>query len=315
MAFPRYRSWEVAGFIQDDWRVTKWLALNLGVRYEVFTPFTEVRGYISNFDTATGEVVSPILSGANHGSSTANVKTDWRDISPRLGFSASLGRGMVLRGGFGLSYFPSEIGNAALMQNLPLVISRDCGGDSSYPVACPSAIAGPGGLGLTMARGLWLPTIDPASANYPNQALGTGVAAGTEIDAVANNLKSGRMAQYSLQLQKELGANLISVGYVGNLGRRLPVVPDVNQATYATYNYSGAGCVSNGKPDVLLQLFHAGTYSLPGLQRRSNLRAGKRRKLQLQRLTGILPAPFRRGFECELQLHLVASSQQRLAAG
>ena len=83
VAFPRFRSWEVGGFIQDDWRVTKWLALNLGVRYEIFTPFTEVRGYISNFDTATGYVVSPILSGANHGSSTANVKTDWRrHLSP-----------------------------------------------------------------------------------------------------------------------------------------------------------------------------------------------------------------------------------------
>ena len=258
VAFPRFRSWEVAGFIQDDWRVTKWLALNLGVRYDVFTPFTEVRGDISNFDRATGEVVSPILSGVNHGSSTANVKTDWGDISPRLGFSASLGRGMVLRGGFGLSYFPSEIGNAALMQNLPLVISRDCGGDSSYPVACPGAIAGPGGLGLTMTKGLWLPTIDPASANYPNQALGTGVAAGTEIDAVANNLESGRMVQYSLQLQKELGANLISVGYVGNLGRRLPAVPDINQAAYATYNYSGPGCVSNGKPTYSSNCFTQG---------------------------------------------------------
>jgi hypothetical protein len=262
VAFPQFRSWEVAGYIQDDWRVTRWLTLNLGLRYEVFTPLTEVHGDISNFDTTTGEVISSALSGANHGTSTANVKTDWGDISPRLGFSGSLGRSMVLRGGFGLSYFPNEIGDA-LLQNVPLVISRDCGGDAAYPVACPSAIAGPGGLGLTMARGLWMPTIDPASANYPNEALGTGVAAGTEIDAVANNLKSGRVAQYSLQLQKELGANLISLGYVGNLGRRLPVEPDVNQATYATYNYSGAGCESNGKPTYSSRCFTQGPIPYP----------------------------------------------------
>src|SRR5208283_1869997 len=166
----------------------------LGVRYEIFIPFTEVHGYIASFDTTTGEVVSPVLSGANHGTSTANVKTDWGNISPRLGFSASLGRGMVVRGGFGLSYFPNEIGNAALLQNIPLEVSVDCGGDAAYPVACPGGIAGPGGQGLTMARGLWLPTIDPASAIYPNETLGTGVAAGTEIDGVANNMKSGRMA-------------------------------------------------------------------------------------------------------------------------
>jgi len=263
VAFPRFRSWEVAGYIQDDWRATRWLTFNLGVRYEIFTPFTEVHGYLSNFDTTTGEVVSPALSGANHGSSTANVNTDWGDISPRLGFSASLGGGMVLRGGFGLSYFPNQIGNAALLKNTPLVISRNCGGDASYPVACPSGIAGPGGLGLTMARGLWLPTIDPASANYPNEAMGTGVAAGTEIDAVANNLKSGRMAQYSVQLQKGLGANLVSLGYVGNLGRHLPLVPDVNQATYATYNYGGAGCVSNGKPTYSSLCFTQGPIPYP----------------------------------------------------
>ena len=263
VAFPHFHSWEVGGYIQDDWRVTSWLTLNLGMRYDIFTPYTEVNGYISSFDTATGEVVSPILSGANHGSDTANVKTDFSNISPRLGFSASLGRSMVLRGGFGLSYFPNQIGNAGTLQNVPLVISRDCGGDFFYPVECPSAIAGPGGLGLTMARGLWQPTIDPADAAYPNETTGTGVAAGTEIDSVANNLKSGRLAQYSLQLQKELGANIVSLGYVGNLGRHLPLVPDINQATVATYNYSGPGCMSEGAPTYSSSCFTQGPIPYP----------------------------------------------------
>ena len=263
VVFPHYRLWEVGAYFQDDWRATRRLTLNLGARYEIFTPFAEVKGYISSFDTATGYVVSPDLSGPNHGTNTANVKTDFRNISPRLGFSASLSRSMVVRGGSGLSYFPNQIGNAALLQNVPFVVSRDCGGDSFYPVECPSAIAGPGGLGLTMARGLWQPTIDPASAYYPNEALGTGVPAGTEIDAVSNNLKSGRLAQYSLQFQKELGANLISLGYVGNVGRHLPLVPNVNQATYATYNYSGLGCVSNGKPTYASSCFTQGPIPYP----------------------------------------------------
>jgi len=263
VAFPHFHSWEIGGYIQDDWRTTKWLTLNLGFRYEVFTPFTEVNGYISSFDTATGYVVSPILSGSNHGTNAASVKTDFSNISPRLGFAASLGRSTVLRGGFGLSYFPNQIGNAGVLQNVPLVVSRDCGGDAAYPVECPKAIAGPSGLGLTMARGLWLPTIDPASADYPNEELGTGVAAGTEIDSVSNNLKSGRVAQYSLQFQKEVGANLISLGYVGNLGRHLPVVPNINQATYATYNYSGPGCVSNGTPTYYSSCFTQGPIPYP----------------------------------------------------
>ena len=148
VAFPRFRSWEVAGYIQDDWRVTRWLALNLGVRYEIFTPFTEVHGDISNFDTATGEVVSPILSGVNHG-------IQHREREDRLGQHLSPARL------FGIAAAAAwcceavlvsltsriEIGNAALLQNVPLVISRDCGGDAAYPVACPAAIAGPGRSG------------------------------------------------------------------------------------------------------------------------------------------------------------------------
>ena len=264
LAFPHFRSWEVGGYIQDDWRATRWLTLNLGVRYDTFAPFTEVDGYISNFDTATGYLVSPVLSGPNHGTSTANVTTDFSNFSPRLGFSASLGRRTVLRGGFGLSYFPNQIGNAGILQNAPLVVSRDCGGDAFYPVDCPSEIAGPGGLGLTMARGLWQPTLDPTSANYPDEKLGTGVAAGTEIDSVANHLNSGRLAQYASQLQQQLSANLIlSVGYVGNLGRHLPLVPDINQATYATYDYSDPGCVSNGHPTYIPTCFTQGPIPYP----------------------------------------------------
>ena len=148
VAFPHFRSWEIGGYIQDNWRATRWLTLNLGARYEVFTPFTEVNGQISNFDTATGYVVSPVLSGANHGTSTANIKTDLSNISPRLGFAASLGRGMVLRGGFGLSYFPNQIGNAGVLQNVPLVVSRDCGGDSFYPVDVRARLPGPAVWGL-----------------------------------------------------------------------------------------------------------------------------------------------------------------------
>ena len=47
---PDYRSWEPSGFAQDSWKVTPKLTLLLGVRYDVFTPFTEAHNHISNFD-------------------------------------------------------------------------------------------------------------------------------------------------------------------------------------------------------------------------------------------------------------------------
>ena len=64
LGFPNYRMWEPGGYIQDDWRAKSWLTLNLGVRYDIFTPYTEVNGYISNFDPVKGVIVSPNLPGS-----------------------------------------------------------------------------------------------------------------------------------------------------------------------------------------------------------------------------------------------------------
>ena len=92
-------------FVQDDWRATSWLTLNLGVRYDVFTPFTEENNQLSNFDPATGKM---LVAGQNGVSQTAGVKTDYSNVAPRVGFSATLPHSMVLRGGFGLAYFPGN---------------------------------------------------------------------------------------------------------------------------------------------------------------------------------------------------------------
>jgi outer membrane receptor protein involved in Fe transport len=51
----KMRTWEIGGFIQDDWRATDWLTLNLGVRYDIFTPFTEVSSSYANLDLETAE--------------------------------------------------------------------------------------------------------------------------------------------------------------------------------------------------------------------------------------------------------------------
>ena len=62
---PHYRLWEPSAYLQDDWHATPTLTLNLGVRYDVFTPFTEVKNAISNFDPATASIVVANQNGAN----------------------------------------------------------------------------------------------------------------------------------------------------------------------------------------------------------------------------------------------------------
>jgi len=108
LAFQGFRSWEPNFFVQDDWRATRWLTLNLGVRYELYPPFVEVNNLYSNFDMSSLQIK---LAGKDT-SRALGVNTDYKDISPRLGFAATLSHGMVLRGGYGISYYPGDSFNS-----------------------------------------------------------------------------------------------------------------------------------------------------------------------------------------------------------
>jgi len=60
---PKYHTNEPSLYVQDDWRTTSWLTFNLGLRYDVFTPFTEEGNHLANFDPATQKVlVAGLLS-------------------------------------------------------------------------------------------------------------------------------------------------------------------------------------------------------------------------------------------------------------
>jgi outer membrane receptor protein involved in Fe transport len=52
---PKYHTNEPSLYVQDDWRTTSWLTLNLGLRYDIFTPFTEEGNHLANFDPGDEE--------------------------------------------------------------------------------------------------------------------------------------------------------------------------------------------------------------------------------------------------------------------
>jgi hypothetical protein len=193
---PGYRTWEPGFFVQDDWRATRWLTLNLGVRYDIFTPFTEAHNGISNFDPATNTI---LVAGVN-ASKTAGVHTDYKDVAPRLGFAATLGHGTVVRGGFGMSYFPTNYASPGDLKNPPFVGTFN--GVTTFSAGFPA--------------------ITPVSATNPSGP----------INAEALNYRSGYLEQFNLQIAKQLGSNVFTVGYVGNLGRHLGIwVPNLNEAS------------------------------------------------------------------------------------
>ena len=185
---PPYRYNEESVFAQDDWRVRTWLTLNLGLRYDYYSPVSSDPGKIATIDAANGRT---LVSGENGVSNTAGVGKDWRDINPHLGFAATFGR-TVVRGGFGISYVPPFMGSNGAMRNGPVI--------SGWAV--PS--------GWRLQDGMPLPLV-PNSVTNP-----TG-----SDDAIRLDYRTPYVEQVNLTIQRQLPAKLIgTVSYLANLGRQ-----------------------------------------------------------------------------------------------
>jgi hypothetical protein len=207
---PHYRTAEPNFFVQDDWRATSWLTVNAGVRYDVFTPLTEQANNLSNIDLTTLKI---LVAGQNGVSESAGVSTDYGNIAPRLGFSATLPNLVVVRGGYGLSYFPGNYMSQSLMKNPPFI-------GSFGPVTSNGAS---GGLpNLRLSDGLPLPTATDA-ANPAGTIIG-----------VAQDFKNTRVHQFNVVAEKDFSGNVISAGYVGSRGDNVAfVVPNLDLAPAA----------------------------------------------------------------------------------
>jgi hypothetical protein len=104
--FPSNRITQAFGFVQDDIKVTPKLTLNLGLRYEVYTPVVDRWDNQSNFNLRTGQMD---LAGRGR-NSRALVNTDWNNLAPRVGFAYALQPRTAIRGGYGVSYYPDKFG-------------------------------------------------------------------------------------------------------------------------------------------------------------------------------------------------------------
>jgi len=118
-----FRTGDYAAFIQDDWKVRPNLTINLGLRYELFTPPTETKGRLTNFIIETGTA-----SGGRVVTTDRLFQTDKNNFAPRFGFAYSPSDRLVLRGGFGVSY-----------NRIPNVMFTNTRGNPPYSRASTSA--------------------------------------------------------------------------------------------------------------------------------------------------------------------------------
>ena len=239
---PDYRTYEPSFFIMDSWKASSKLTIQVGIRYDIFTPFTEAHNRISNFDFfqalgSTSATVSNALKVANVNGvdGHAGIKTDYSNVAPRIGFSASITPKMVLRGGYGLSFFPGNYTSNADLKNVPFVsvFSPNCQSNLAVTIetnynggTLPSGQNGPcsavAGAPTTFDQGLPLPTA-PNVSNLNNLSA-------LSFTAESPNFRSALIQQFNLQLEEQFGSNVLTVGYVGNVGQHLPeTINDINQ--------------------------------------------------------------------------------------
>jgi outer membrane receptor protein involved in Fe transport len=117
--FPSNRITQTFFFLQDDFKVTQKLTLNLGLRYELYIPPVDRWDNQSNFNIRTGQ-----MDLAGRGSnSRALVQTDTNNWAPRVGFAYALQPRTAIRGGYGISYYPDKFGasGGTLNNNYPFI--------------------------------------------------------------------------------------------------------------------------------------------------------------------------------------------------
>jgi outer membrane receptor protein involved in Fe transport len=216
-------------FAQDDWKVRPNLTINLGLRYEFFSPLTEKRGVLSN------------LVLGSHGLSDARVvavdklfNSDKNNFAPRLGFAYSPNFGnafggllnenrAVVRGGFGISYdrtpnvlFSNTRGNPPFFARYQI-----CCGTSASEFSTPFA----GGqilYALGSSNSPFSFPSNPALAVGIDPATGAPRGRSVEVYGAQPNTPNAYVYTYSLEGQYNLGHNYVAeLGYQGSSSHKL----------------------------------------------------------------------------------------------
>ena len=211
-------------YAQDDWQVSPKLTLNLGVRWEYGSPYSEVNNNLSNFDPTTGTMltltkgyaannfIAPYNGGGVYGNTLVNPSLG--DFAPRVGFAYAVTPDLVVRGGFGTSYAHyTRAGSGDILAiNAPNALF--------VSVTQPSAATAAG-----------YRTLDQG---YPT-GLATNFSPGTDnITYIPKDTKDSYVESFFLDVQKSLAKNtLIDIAYIGNHGLRLQGFLNENQGNPA----------------------------------------------------------------------------------
>ena len=230
--------WDYAAFIQDDWRITSRLTLNLGLRWEYDAPPTEENNLLGNWEPSVGlEQVGKQLSSP--------YNPDHKDFGPRAGFAWDVtGKGTtVIRAGGGLSYSLLSM-NAYInagpgntnAKGITVIPTGACTTTPAPGAPCPQTFGGTIAtttLQLKSSQVNWTlagPVL-PAAAGIQSCT----ATSPCSITSMNRNFSAPYVATWTLSMQHAFSNSVsLEVAYVGDHGDRLAGIVDLNQANPVT---------------------------------------------------------------------------------
>ena len=202
----------VSLFVQDKWQARSNVTIDLGVRWEYYTPLTglEGAGSLSNYNPATNTLHA---SGYGNTSDAVNVKNTFTNANARTGISWRLNDATVLRAGYGGSTIPFPDNRYAF--NYP--VKQNYSGSTANGFQA----------GGSMATGFPSPTL----VNIPQDGIipVSGSLLNSTYDVVPPGLREGTLHSWNVAFQRQLPFHLTAdVAYVGNRGVNLVMDIDAN---------------------------------------------------------------------------------------
>jgi hypothetical protein len=237
-ATARDMTWmNYAGFVQDDWRITPKLIVNLGLRYSFVSPMKEINGLLGTFVPTLGMVQQGQPSIGD-----TLWKPDHKDYSPRLGFAWDvIGNGTtVVRGGFSRIYSiftPAQFMQSPFQNFKNGTFAAVPTGGCTKPFTPPATCTSVGGQTFGGSIGLGSAALPGTSINWNGVAfpVGAGVACAApknrcDLTTVDPNLRTPFMSSWNLGITHAFNNNLsLEVSYVGNHGSNMTGFVDLNQ--------------------------------------------------------------------------------------
>jgi carboxypeptidase family protein/TonB-dependent receptor-like protein len=239
-------NWEHGYFFQDTWKVSSKLTLNLGLRYELITPFVDKNDLIANFDPnfvnpTTGQLgrfVIPstktlefldtriinfgyvLAKDSGLGVGRGTVRMDKTDFSPRIGVAYRLGTKSVIRGGYGI-YYPTSaaqgirdpIATNPFNQAITKRVPKDSGGN---PI--PPLLDG------------WPDANNHGISPITGGTITSGVGGAPAVNVVPFGLHQPRIHQYNATFEREIGwGSAVRFSYLGSTMHGLIAGKDLNE--------------------------------------------------------------------------------------